>query len=273
MANQDTTDEVKTDENIKDGVETTKVEDETLEKDNQKDESDTGKEQSDDKTEDDESKDGDETKDETKAEFKKRFTQLKGETPEEYIKNLEDAYANSSTEGQRTAKEAKDATERFNKIASLVATDPDFAEKLATATDENAVNPVVDPATKWAREQMDKEYSKDYSAFAELHPEMISDENLRTEVITELDIIGQAYEARGKTLTMAEGLKKAWISLGYDEIDKKDDVVDKTKEQASTTSTQTTKKTDSDKPTFTKAQIAMAEKMGLTVEQLAEHNK
>jgi len=271
MADQDTTEKVENDKKAEEIVETTQVEDEKSEDNTQEDSTDTGKEQSEEKTEDDKSKG--ETKEETKAEFKKRFTQLKGETPEEYIKNLEDAYANSSTEGQRTAKEAKDATERFNKVAALVATDPAFAEKLATATDENATSPVIDPATKWAKEQMEKEYSKDYSAFAELHPEMVSDEKLRTEVIDELDIIGQAYEARGKTLSMAEGLKKAWNSLGYDETDKKDDVVNQTKEQASTTSTQTSKSTGSDKPTFTKAQIEMAEKMGLTVEQLAEYNK
>ncbi len=144
---------------------------------------------------------------------------------------------------------------------------------MANSTDETVDSPLIDPATKWAKEQMEKEYTKDYSAFTDLHPEMISDQKLRDEVISELDVLGAAYEARGKTLTMAEGLKKAWNSLGYNETDSKDDVVNKTKEQASTTSTQTSKKPDTSGQKFTSSQIAMAEKMGLTVEQLAKYNK
>lgn len=271
MANQDTTDKVENGENIDKGVEVANATDETEQKDNQNNQSETG-EQNEVKSEDSTSEDDTQTKDETKVEFKKRFTQLKGETPEEYLKNLEDAYANSSTEGQRTAKEAKEATAKFAKVAQLVASDPDFAARLDAATDENAPKPLVDPAIAWAKQEMDKEYTRDYRAFSDLHTQMISDPEIRDNMIAELDIISAANEARGKRLSMADGLRKAWISLGYDELDKKDDVVNKIKEQASTTSTQTTKKSDS-KQEFTAEQIAMAAKMGLTEKQLAQYYK
>jgi hypothetical protein len=273
MATQDTTGKDENDENTKKGVEPEKSEDETTKENSQEAFTDTGKEQEDGETKDDESKDEGKTEEESKIEFKKRFTQLKGETPEEYLKNLEDAYANSSTEGQRTAKEAKEATEKFAKVASLIASDPELAEKLNDMTDGKVAPIVTDPATKWAKEQMDKEFTKDYTAFTDTHPEMISDETIRTSVIDELDVIAAAYEARGKVLSMADGLRKAWISLGYDEKDNKEDVVNKTKEEASSSSSQTTTKKPDDKPKFTEGQLKMAEKMGLTPKQLAKYNK
>jgi hypothetical protein len=268
MANQDTTVEVESGEDIGKGVETTKVADETEQDNTQEDQTDTGDEQGGEETEDG----GDtETKVETKAEFKKRFTQLKGEDIDEYLKNLEDAYANSSTEGQRLNQRATEAERKFNQVATLVATDPDFATKLADATGEDAPAPIVDPAVQWAKQKMEEDYAKDYTAFADLHPEVVSDPDLYNEVVAELDIIAAAHEARGAKLSMAEGLRKAWISLGKDDLEKKEDVMDKTKEQASVTTPQgTAKKTGEKTSGFTPEQIAVAEKMGLTVKQLTE---
>lgn len=277
MADQDTTTKVKSDENTDKGVETEQSADETKQEDNQNNEVDTGKEQSEEKSNDEKSEekseDGDKTEEETKAEFKKRFTQLKGETPEEYLKNLEDAYANSSTEGQRLSQRVLEAERKFDQVATLVANDPEFAEKITTATDEKAPAPIIDPAVQWARQEMEKEFQRDYNAFAELHPEIVSDTELYNSVVQELDVISAAHEARGAKLTMAEGLRKAWISLGYDEKDNKEEAVNKTKEEASATPTQSKSKVSDDKPQFTKGQLEAAEKMGLTKEQLAEYNK
>jgi len=271
MANQDTTAEVESGEDIDKGVETAKVVDETNQDNTQEDQADTGNEQSGEESEDG----GDtETKEETKAEFKKRFTQLKGDDIDEYLKNLEDAYANSSTEGQRLNQRATEAERKFNQVATLVATDPDFAAKLVDATGEESPAPIVDPALQWAKQKMEEDYAKDFKAFADAHPEVVSDPDLYNRVVAELDIIASAHEARGTKLSMAEGLRKAWISLGEDETDKKEDVMNKTKEQASATTPQgTAKKTGEETQGFTPEQIAVAEKMGLTVKQLAEYNK
>jgi hypothetical protein len=272
-SDQDTTVTVENGEKIEEGVETTKVEDETSKDDTQEDQTDTGKEEQDEEESTDEGEKADETEEETKAEFTKRFTQLKGETAEEYLKNLEDAYANSSTEGQRNAQRATEAERKFDQVAHLVATDPDFVEKLTTATGENAPPVVVDPAIAWAKQKMEEDYRKDYNSFAEQHPEIISDTDKYNAVVAELDIIAAAHEARGSKLSMAEGLRKAWISLGYDESDKKEDVVNKIKDEASATPTQGKAKKSDDKVEFTAEQIAVAAKMGLTAKQLAEYNK
>ena len=44
--------------------------------------------------------------------------------------------------------------------------------------------------------------------------QMINAINFSNELIDEMDAIAFAAERRGKTLTMAEGLAKAWVSLG-----------------------------------------------------------
>jgi acyl carrier protein phosphodiesterase len=270
MANQDTTVEVENGEVLDNEVETSQQEDETTQEDTQDTEADTGNEDSEGDGSDDDNSD-DETEKETKAEFKKRFTQLKGESLEEYVKNLEDAYANSSTEGQRTAKEAREYKEQYDRIAQLVASDPDFAAKLQQS--QNVPKPPVDPALEYAREQMNKQYASEYNAFTEIHPEMVTDTELRDKVIAELDVIGAASEARGVKLSMKDGLRKAWISLGLDEADSKENVVNKVKEQASKPSAPAKTAKPKGKTEFTPEQIAVAKKMGLTPDQLAKYNK
>lgn len=269
MADQDTTVTIENGEEVTKPVETTQVEDENLE-DNQpnKEVTDTG---TDEEEADDEDGKKTETEKKAEAEFKKRFTQFDGETPEEYLKNLEEAYANSSTEGQRLSKEAKDAKEKYDKIATLVANNPDFAKAL----EENEAKPQapVDPALAFARQQMEAQYEKDWKDFTALHPELVGDQELTNELIDELDIITVAAQAKGRTLSMEEGLKKAWISLGKQAADDKEKVVNKAKEQASKAAPNASKpKANSGKQEFTAEQIAVAKKMGLSPEDLAKYN-
>ena len=97
---------------------------------------------------------------------------------------------------------------------------------------------------------------------------------MQQQLIEELDIIGDAAERRGRQLTMEEGLKKAWISLGKDESDKKEAVVNKTKQQASKSAPGASKpKDNSGKPEFTKEQLEVAKRMGVSPEQLAKYSK
>lgn len=267
MADQDTTVTVENGEKVNTEVETTQVEDESLKTgDDTQVETDTGTDE-----EGAEGADGKtETETEEESEFKKRFSQFEGETPEEYLKNLEEAYANSSTEGQRLSKEAKDAKEQYDKVATLIANNPDFAKALSET--ENAPKPPVDPALAYAKQQMEAAYEKDWNEFTQSHPELAGDQALTDALIDEMDIIAQAHEKRGRTLSMAEGLKKAWISLGREAADNKENVVNKTKEQASKATPNAKPGKASDKTEFTQEQIAVAKKMGLTPEQLAKYN-
>jgi len=271
MADQDTTVNYENGDKVEDEVETTQVEDE---KDTtQNDESqvtDTGTE---DEDESDES-DGEKTETEKKeeAEFKRRFNQFEGETLEEYVQKLEDAYANSSTEGQRNSKAAKEAKAQLDQVLTVVANNPELAKALEEGKETPAQK--EDPALSYARQQMEADYARDWESFVKLHPEVADNKDLQQELIEELDIIGDAAERRGRQLSMEEGLRKAWISLGKDVADKKEDVVNKTKQQASKSAPGASKPKDtSGKPEFTKEQLEVAKRMGVSPEQLAKYSK
>lgn len=270
MADQDTTVTVENGEKIDKPVETTQVEDENLEDDElNKNDTDTGTE--DEEVVEDEDGKKTETEDEDENKFSKRFTQFKGDTPEEYLKELEEAYANSSTEGQRNSKEAKEAKEKLDKILTAVANNPELAKVLEDA--DNAPAKKEDPALVFARQQMEQQYEKDWSEFTRQHPELVGNQELTNELIDEMDAIAYAAERRGKTLTMAEGLQKAWVSLGKQAADDKEKIVNKTKEQASKPAPGASKpKQNSDKKDFTPEQIAVAKKMGLSPEDLAKYS-
>lgn len=267
MADQDTTVNVQNGESIDEEVETTQVEDEASKNENQEDVTDTGEET----TEESESDGNAETEEEAEEKFQKRFSQFKGDTPEEYLKELEDAYANSSTEGQRNSKEAKEAKEKLDKILSAVANNPELAKVLDEA--DNAPAKKEDPALVYARQQMEAQYERDWGDFTSKHPELVGNQELTNELIDELDAISYAAERRGKTLTMAEGLAKAWVSLGKQAADDKEKIVNKTKEQASKPAPGASKpKQNSGKETFTAEQIAVAKKMGVSAEDLAKYS-
>jgi len=270
MADQDTTVNYENGEKVEDEVETTQVEDEKdTTQDTESQETDTGKEN---EEESDESDGKTETEKEEEAEFKRRFNQFEGETLEEYVQKLEDAYANSSTEGQRNSKEAKEAKAQLDKVLSVVANNPEFAKALEEGKETPAQK--EDPALAYARQQMEADYARDWQSFVTLHPEVADDKALQQELIEELDIIGDAAERRGRQLSMEEGLRKAWISLGKAEADKKEDVVNKTKQQASKGAPGASKpKSTESKKEFTPEQIAVAKKMGVTPEQLAKYSK
>jgi phage I-like protein len=121
---------------------------------------------------------------------------------------------------------------------------------------------------------MEQQYEKDWGDFTRLHPELVGNQELTNELIDEMDAIAYAAERRGKTLTMAEGLQKAWISLGKQAADDKEKIVNKTKEQASKPAPGASKpKQNSGKQEFTAEQIAVAKKMGISAEDLAKYSK
>lgn len=270
MADQDTTVTYENGDKVDKEVETTQVEDENLENEElNKEVTDTGAE---DEELDDEDGKKTETEEDEENKFQKRFSQFKGDTPEEYLKELEEAYANSSTEGQRNSKEAKEAKEKLDKILTAVANNPELAKALEEA--DNAPKPKEDPALVYARQQMEQQYEKDWGDFTRLHPELVGNQELTNELIDEMDAIAYAAERRGKTLTMAEGLQKAWISLGRQAADDKEKIVNKTKEQASKPAPGASKpKQNSSKQEFTPEQIAVAKKMGISAEDLAKYSK
>lgn len=257
-----------------------KLEDETLDNDQDevidedvdtsKDEDETGNEDED-KDEEDDSQDEDEdSDDEDESKFEKAFSQIKGDTPEEYAKNLEEAYRKSSQEGKLNYQKAKEAQERIDRIAAAVAKNPDLAKAINEASD-NEDNPTIDPAVSYARQQMESKMESDYHKFAEKHPEIDSDPALQAKVLDEVKIFGDAARKKGKILGMDDALNKAWISLGLDKEDSQDDVVNKAKETASKPKTNPgNKKQSGKKPTLSTEQIEAGRRMGLTEKQMLD---
>lgn len=283
MADQDTTEDTsKVIEDAAAAVETAKVEDEKAkaEADSNVD-ADTDKTDDKDDTKDDtanaDDKKDDDGKDKTEGDdtkkFEKRFNQLKGETPEEYIASLEEAYRNSSTEAQRILKEAKDKGSKFDAMASIVAKNPEIAKLMNEATGEKEATIAVDPAVEFARDQMQQQMTKDYNTFTDTHPEFLTDDKVKKDVAEEVDTIGQIYEARGRKISLIEAMNMAWKNLGLDKDDDKESVGAKAKDSAAKGSPSTPPKKGDSKKEFSDDQLKIAKKMGLTPEQLAKYNK
>lgn len=149
------------------------------------------------------------------AKFEKRFKQLKGDTPKEYAKNLEEAYYKTSMESVRLAKEL--AKKNEDKPADK-------------KPDDNAA---LDPEIAWAKGERQRQWATDLTAFKKQHPELDSDPILANELNDELAIVAEVYQRKnGYGISMAEGLKKAWSSLGYDsgESDRKERVASAAKD-------------------------------------------
>jgi len=276
MADPVKPDEEEVIEDVEENVETPNGEDENQDVEENAEELETeDQEQEDAEEEEVESEEEAKPDAEEESKFQKRFTQIKGDTPEEYAVNLEEAYRNSSTEGQRTATELKEAKEELTKIGAAIAANPELAKALNDALDGAPAAPAQkeDPAIEFARSEMKKKLDGEYNAFTDLHPEMVTDTELREKVLDELEHFASVAAAKGETLGMEEGLKKAWVSLGLDAEDSKEETITKAKEQAARPQAPGKTKKSPAGTGFTDEQIALAKRFGLTPEQLAQNSK
>lgn len=240
----------------------------------------SNKEESKETKETTESKETGESKEtkESKPGFEKRFTQFTGETPEEYLKQLEDAYQNSSTEGQRLSKEAREAKAQRDKIMAEVAKDPDLAKRLnqmhdaesAKEGDEKPTSPFNHPLIGELEEEWNKKATQAVREFEEAHPDFTSDDDLRKEVQEVVgDLADSYYRRTGRMMPMDKALKSAWMMVGKED----NDVAGKTKEAAASSSGGTSNKPKEAKSEFTAEQLRFAERLGLSEEDLRKYNK
>lgn len=240
------------DEETQDESEDDDVENDTDDDTNDDDESDT--EDSDDDTDE-------ETDDEDDQSFKKKYTQIKGKTPEEYIPNLETAYKNSSAEAVRLKAQVGTLQTQIDNITALVANNPELAEKIKKG---EAPQVQADPALIHARQQMEDQNKKEYSAFVDAHPELESDPELQKQVFDEISDFAQVALKKGRVLGMKEALTKAWTALGLKDDSKDEEIRIKAKDTAARGKNGgANKKSSSGKVTFTEAQINAGIQMGL----------
>jgi len=274
MANQEDDDDKKP-KSGDDEVDTSQEEDENDTTDEEDESGDDTEDQEEDDSSEDEDDSGesdeDESDDEEESDFKKQFPSIKGDTPEEYISNLEETYRKSSREGKRLAKTVQDLQGRVDAITQAVAKNPELAKLINEAVPEGGTSPVQDPALLHAREQMESQMEKEYNEFVDEHPELDSDPELQEKVLKELEILGAAYRAKGKTLGMKRGLALAYESLGLDDGGSKERIAGAAKTTAARTKT-TGKggKKPKAKGSLTPEQVAYGKRMGLTEKQMLE---
>lgn len=247
-----TEDEVLEDEDQEE-VDPSEEEDETDDTETD-DTEDADAEETDDESEDDES-DEDEEEEEP---FQKRFTQFKGDTPTEYFKNLEDGYAQSSKEAVRLASENKDLSSQLDRVKQLIASNPELAEKIQQGDGQSTPTVAKDPALLFAETQMKETWKRDYDAFIDAHPEVVSDPSLAEALDKKLLIAKRIVEEEeGRLVGMGEGLEMAWKLLGKDTEDKQEKVRMAAKDIASQGKASGGKKSKAAKPKFSEAQISV----------------
>lgn len=273
MAENTTNSDVETEEvDAPDEVETSTEEDESTDTDTESETNDDEETDNADTDDSDDDEDDSSEADESDSTFTKRFSQFKGDDLEAYNKNLEEGYYNSSTEALRLNNEVKDLKARLDQITGVVANNPELAEQFNLQQD--APQPVKDPAVRYAETKMQEEMKSEYDEFVRLHPEIESDPGLQERMTKRLAVLAKSIqEDEGRYLGMGEGLQLAWTSLGMAQQDKSEEIRMKAKETAASSKTAKggTKKVE--KSEFTKAQLELAEKLGLTEAQLRENVK
>lgn len=145
-----------------------------------------------------------EEKSEVPEEFVKKFPHIKGETPEEYAKALEEAYSNSTSEALRLKKIADTVKQ------SLPAVGDNDGE-------ESQANPPVqskDPASAWVNSQIDREITRAWNEFRVDYPQLENEENYEQFTNTVATFSRVALD-QGRMEEPGKLYKDAALSLGW----------------------------------------------------------
>lgn len=142
------------------------------------------------------------------TDFVKEFPNIKGDTPEEYAKNLEAAYKNSTAEFQRLRDEQTPAPS---------VTSP--AEPPADPAEPKTQKSLGD---LFAEQQLDRDIKTAYAAIQKDYPQ-VNDPTDYTKFTDEVRIFSDAATAKGVLPEPADLYHKAVISLGWQKQSEPDD--------------------------------------------------
>lgn len=224
-------------------VETSKEEDEAEEagEDTNEESEEAGEEvETDDQTEVEESDE------ETEApQFVKEFPYIKGDTPEEYAKNLELAYKNSTAEALR-----------LKGLVDAGKTDEgDKKEEEVTDLDPNAL---------YIKQKRDEEITAAFSEITKHYPQ-VNDQTEYAKFVNTVGVLSNTILQSEKRLAPPKELySKAAVILGWkpeDEVDSKDKLGNAIKDRAATTKTSSATKPKVSKSKVTDAMIAASRMM------------
>lgn len=248
------------------------------------DSSDDSSDDSDDSSEEDDDSEDDDDEDEDDSSSERRFSQFKGDgTDKDYLKKLEDGYANSSQEGQRLNQELDTTKRRLAAIERVTAADPKLAEALQKAMggdqqggsedkDKSNRDPFLRNSEREWREKSNEEAQK----FAEANPEVLTDPKIKADVKRLMANFSQMeLDQNDRLMTAGEAMAKAYEYLGLDnKMKSKTDVAAQAKKDAAPARPQPSKKkSKSSAKEFTDQQIKFADKMGVSKETLSKYNK
>lgn len=161
--------------------------------------------------------------------FTKRFNQFQGETPEEYAKQLEDGYDNSSKEALNLKRQLDDTKRENDRLLAVVAANPDIAKQLVqpqTPTIPTTPAQGTDPALMFFRAQFEEQSQSQYNQFVDNHPELRSDTGLAQEINRRIYAYGLAVrQSENRQPSMKEAIEAAWVISGRQLNPTKDEVI------------------------------------------------
>lgn len=232
-------------------VETSKEEDETTKVDTPDEETEEdGEEEQNSESQDEDSEETDTTEsDEEASDFVKEFPNIKGDSPEEYARNLEIAYKNSTAEALRQKALAE---------ANTQDTDVDIGE---TDLDSGP----VDPRLLYLDTVIEREIQESYKTFSKSYPQT-QDPQEYAKFQDEAHKLSQYIVQTQKRVAPASELySKVAAILGWKpetvEPDSKDKLNAALKDRASTSKTTSASKPKSTSK-VTDSEVAVAKQMG-----------
>lgn len=182
------------------GVETSQEEDEPA--DDTTDETEESEDTGDDASDSEEAEDDEQSDSSEEPSFVKEFPNIKGETPEEYAKNLEEAYKNSTAEALR-----------LKGIADAPSTAPD------TPTDDKEESDDKTPASAlelYAQQQLDKEIADAYTKFKEDYTQVTDPVEYNKFTVTVATLSNTIYQSEKRLASPDELYAKSAIILGWE---------------------------------------------------------
>lgn len=285
--------ETEEDETLEDEEDQKEEAEESEEEDSEEETEDDSEEEDEDESEEDDSEEEteEESEEETEDDSKKyRFEQFAGESDEEYIKNLEEGYENSSKEAVRLKNEADVSTRRLNAIMDAAKADPKLGEALQNALTEagttaesletkpgDDVETSNNPFLKAAETEWKTKSQQEAKEFVEANPEVLSDPEINGKVRHWMEVFTrEEMQQNGKLLTAGEALEKAYNHLGLEnKLKKEEDLAAAAKKNSapSRPKSSTPKKKKSSGKDFTQSQLDYASKLGLSKEKLEKYAK
>lgn len=191
----------------------------------------------------------------SEEEFVKAFEDIEGDTPEEYMRNLEEKYKNSSEEGRRLSGENKKLKKENEDYVKRYATGEMFGRELRS-TDENT--DTDDYVRTYVSQEMGRQATQDYTEFKH-HSELESDPALKKNVMSKGAAYAQAiFETEGRIAGMGEVLRVGYAAVKGDDVS---EVSQDPKQVAAAPSTTPKPQKAETKPRFSDAQLQVTMKM------------